>query len=47
MPSIIVWPDTGDYVMRMPRKTNKIGNGSNGIMSMVMTQEDTDAHLIL
>jgi hypothetical protein len=33
--SIIVWPDTGDYVTGMPEhineKKNKTGNGSNGI----------------
>ena len=31
----------------LTRKKNKTDNGSNGIVSMVMTQEDTNAHRFL
>ena len=51
MTSIIVWPDTGDNIMGMPEqvneKKNKTGNGSNGVVSMMMTRKDTDAHRVL
>ena len=52
MASIIVRIDTGDYFMGMPEHVNKkeeqkISNGSNGIVSMVMTLEDTDASQVL
>jgi hypothetical protein len=52
MASISVWPDIGDFVTRgcwntITRKKNKIGNEDFGIVSMVMTQEDTDASRVL
>ena len=49
--SIIVCTNTSDYIMGKPEHVNekeeKTDNGSDGIMSMVMAREDTDAHWVL
>lgn len=49
--SIIVWLDTGDYITgclnTSMRNKNKTNNEEKGIVSMWMTQEDTNTPWVL